>query len=62
MRGDSIAQGVLNNIYIYIYMTLIRSSPISRICYDNRMLTLVKVRAHNNLKAHLKLLCVLMGS
>ena len=62
MRGESIAQGVLNNIYIYIYMTLIRSSPISRICYDNRMLTLVKVRAHDNLKAHLKLRCILMGS
>ena len=60
MRGESIAQGVLNNIYIY--MTLIRSSPISRICYDNRMLTLVKVRAHDNLKAHLKLRCILMGS
>ena len=43
-------------------MTLIRSSPISGICYDNRMLTLVKVRAHDNLKAHLKLRCILMGS
>ena len=60
MRGESITQGVLNNIYIY--MTLIRSSPISGICYDNRMLTLVKVRAHDNSKAHLKLRCVLMGS
>ena len=35
----------------------IRPSPVSGICYDNRMPTVVKVKAHNNLKAHLKLLC-----